>query len=215
MSEQDDDPFAGISEVIPQTKSKRGSKKPNPNKAMKQLIEPIAKPKDKPKNKPKPKEKGKVDDRAKMIMSIQSYCSNSRLGPYLLSKKVKCDDHHLNTLSVNDLQIQLEKIELLLSGKNNNGMMSIILSKGMRFGEQMVCQKTNFDVHGLCEQLEEDEVYLDMVERLKLKYSSPIKMPLEFEFALHITQACIMIHGQNKFKGSLSSDIDLDKEIVI
>ena len=206
MSEEDN-PFLGIHETVPEEKiSKMKSKsKKSEVKAVENLFK-------------KETKKGNHDpnEKAKLIYAIQSFGENKRLGSYLKSQGHKYDDYTLNKMSVEDLKLELEKQNVSLSHKSNNGMIDIVIKNGLRVGEMVVSNKTPLQINGLTDELYSDDVFLDLVESVKLKNNVPfMTLPVELELALCVCQSALLLHNKNRFQMSIVSETDIEQDIDI
>ena len=107
MSNNNDiDPFENINEIIPDKKTKKQPKQKE-IKMVKEIINDQEKPNE--------KSKGSAKERAQIIFTLQSYGNNKRFGPYLKNDcNIKFDESHLKKMSLDELKLELEKINNLL-----------------------------------------------------------------------------------------------------
>lgn len=202
-------PFEGLAELSNKTETK-GKKKPKtekepPPKATKIEIKEVV----------KASNTGSNQEKAKLIYAIQAYGKNKRFGTYLRQDcGHRFDEAYLRKLSFSELEVELEKQEVSLSNKSNSSIIDTALKSGLTVAENVVCTKTKFNVSGTTEKLYEDDHYLDLLERVKMKYNMPfITLDPVMELALVIGQTAMLVHHQNQFSGSLKTDVDLDREI--
>lgn len=206
------DPFAGLKELNTQQeaepKGKKGKKKGEPKveKATIADVNVVAKAAD----------DGTHQEKAKLIYAIQAYGKNVRLGTYLRQQCChRFDETYLKKLTLDELKLELEKQEVALGNKQNNGVIDTVLKNGLTVVETMISQRTKFQVNGTTERLYEDDHYLDLLERVKMRYSLPfVQLDPILELALVIGQTGMMVHAQNQFSSSLSENsIDLDVKV--
>lgn len=215
------DPFEGIDEVVQQPPKK--SKKQSGLASLKKLpvdMGEIARslnmgtgeqtPKQPTENKQAANTK-----KAQLIYAIQKIGKNKRFGDYLRDEcGHRFDEAYLSKKSVSELEFEIEKNNVALSHKSNTGMIDVVIKNGMRIGETVVSKKTNLMIEGTTEACFEDEHFLDLLERIKIRHNTPfMQMPPELELALTIAQTAMFIHSKNRFKSSLTTDLDLDKEV--
>lgn len=204
MSEIDFDPFENIEEVIPEPK---GKKKKQSTKALEKIIIKQQQPQPE-------KKKGDVNKKAKLIYAIQQIGKNKRFGEYLKDCGHRFDDQYLQKKNIGELEFELEKNNVALSRKSNNGMIDVVLKNGLRVGETVVSTRTKFDITGTTDTLFEDEAFLDLLERIKIKHSVPFfQMSPELEITLTIAQTMLLTYQSNKFREGIKTKIDLDKDI--
>ena len=201
------DPFVGIDD-IPEI-NKKGKK----TKATKEEVISI-----KPQKIEIPKQekdtKNMHADKVKLVMAIQAYGKNARLGPYLKECGHKFDDSYLKNLSIDDLKFELEKQEVVLGSKQNGGLIDAGIKNGMLFTEQLICKSKRFKVQGTTEKLYTDDHYLDLLERVKIKYTLPfVKLDPVLELTLCIAQTAMLVHHENSYS-NIQSSVDLNKEIL-
>ena len=206
MSNSNDiDPFDGINEIIPDKKTK---KQPKEIKMVKEQ------------EKPKESSKGSAKERAQMIFTLQAYGNNKRFGPYLKNDcNIKFDESHLKKMSLDELKLELEKINVSLSNKNNSNMFDVVIKNTIKMAETMITRRSQLQLEGMTDTLLEDDVFLDLVERLKMKYNIGIpftSLPLEVELLLTIFQTGMICHQKNKFEMSIvDSKIDLNEKVSL
>lgn len=209
------DPFEGIDAIPETTTGKKGRTKKETTKESKQVAEVFKNHfnNDKPKD-DKPKEEKSKDDpkeKAKLVMAIQAYGNNQRFGKYLRDQGHRFDESHLKHMTVSDLQFELEKQEVALSSKQNGGLVDIGIKNGLYALESMACKSGKFKINGTTEKLYMDEHFLDLVERVKIKYTLPfVKMDPVLELALCIGQTAFICHHENSF---LQHKTNLDENV--
>lgn len=160
-------------------------------------------------------DKGSPDERQSYIMSIQNYGNNPRLGKYLKKQGHNFKDSYLKKLSLDDLKLELSKQELALSNKNNTGLLDIGIKNGLNVGEKIISNKTKYNINGLTNELYINDHYLDLLERVKLKYCN-ISLSVDpiLELSLVVAQTAIIVNAKNNCN-TQKSNIDLDQEITI
>lgn len=204
MSEQDINPFEGIHETVPDVKQSK--KKSKANKSDVKDIQKILK--DTSVKSTSHVEKGQL------IYQIQQYGHNKRFGEYLKSQGHRFDESYLRKMSIDDLKLEMEKNIIAVSKKNSNCMIDMMMKQGMKIGETVISNKTPLQLDGLTDELYADESYLDTLEMIKLKHNlSFTTQSPEMNLMLSICQAGLIVHNRNKFRGSLTSDVDLEVEI--
>lgn len=206
-----DDPFAGLQELNTQTTgSKKDKKKKDEPRAEKTIIKDV-KETTKDSN-----TGGNHQEKAKLIYAIQAYGKNARLGTYLRQQCChRFDETYLKKLTLDELKLELEKQEVALGNKQNNGVIDTVLRNGLKVVETVISQRTKFQVHGTTDTLYEDDHYLDLLERVKMKYSLPfVQLDPVLELAMVIGQTGMIMHAKNTFSSSLNTNnIDLDIKV--
>ena len=118
-------PFEGIDEIIPESTGK------------KKKVKPIEKSKELPNDNNK---------KAKLVYAIQKMGKNKRFSEYLKDNGHRFDDHYLEKKSIKQLEFEIEKCHVTLANKSNNGMIDIVLKNGLRMGETIISNKTQFQI---------------------------------------------------------------------
>lgn len=203
-------PFDGLDTIAKATTAKQNPQQKKTAKQSKQEVEAFTEViKQETTNEPQQK--------AKLIYSIQQYGKNKRLGTYLRQEcGHRYDDAYLKKLSLPDLQLELEKQEVSLGSRSNGSLIDVVLKNGLTIAENAISSKTKFNISGTTQQLYEDDHYLDLLERIKMKYTMPfIKLDPVMELGLCIAQTAMLVHGQNKFKETLvvNENINLNTEV--
>lgn len=166
----------------------------------------------------KQESKDTTQEKAKLIYAIQQYGKNKRLGTYLRQEcGLRYDDAYLKKMSVPDLKLELEKQEVSLGSRSNGSLIDVVLKNGLTIAENAISTRTKFDIKGTTQQLYEDDVYLDLLERVKMKYTIPfVKLDPVLELAMTIGQTAMIVHAQNKFKENLivpEDSVNLNAEV--
>ena len=100
---------------------------------------------------------------------------------------------------------------MALANKQNNNLIDNGLKNCLSFVENMIHDKTKFKIQGTSEKLWADDHFLELLERVKLKYNVPfLKMDPLLELSLVVGQTALICHQQNKYKMELTTNIDLD-----
>jgi len=155
-----------------------------------------------------------IDEKMKLIYSIQHFGNNNRFGSYLKELGHKFDDNYLKKLSLNELKFELEKNYSAITNKNNNSFIDNGLEHFLNFIENLITNKTKYKINGSTKKLFKNERFLDLLEILKLKYNIPfIKLDPVMEITLIILQTAFMQHQMNNIVGSFKTNINLDEEI--
>jgi hypothetical protein len=98
------DPFEGLEQIEKAEKPKGQQKKTAAEKKEEKVVSEMIKA--------KPEDIDTTQQKAKLIYSIQQYGKNPRLGTYLRQQcNHRFDDGYLKRLSLDDLQLELEKQE--------------------------------------------------------------------------------------------------------
>ena len=157
-----------------------------------------------------------ITEKAKLIYSIKSYGNNPRLGLYLKQAGHNFTESFLKSLTLDELRLELEKQDIALGQKQNNGLIDTTIKNGLLFAENMISSKTNFKIQGTCEKCFEDDHFLDTLERVKMRYNMPmIKMDPALELALVIAQTATIINKSNQFMQDIPrSTTNLDAKLV-
>ena len=199
MNEPSDiDPFQGIHTETKPTK---------PEKATKQTIK-INLPKETPK-----KEDSKT--KAKLIYAIKSYGKNKRFANYLENEcGHNFDEGYLKKMTIDELKLELEKQDVALANKQNTSILDRSVKGGLQFMESLIDQRTKYKVKGTTDRLYEDNAYLDLLERVKIKYNLPFfSMDPVLELSLVIAQTAMVVHHENSYMASLEPKTDLNEII--
>ena len=78
--------------------------------------------------------------------------------------------------------------------------------------ETMACKSSKYKLQGTTETLYGDDHYLDLLERVKMKYATPfITLDPVLELALVIGQTAILTHHQNNFQ--VPATVDLNENV--
>ena len=110
------------------------------------------------------------DDRILQLKKkIKEYETNKILGPHLTKSGFKFDKA-LSKDSVDKLERQITKIEKLLSGKTADDGVNTGIKVVMTGLERMISTKTDADITGLTQCCFEDNQWLFLLERVKMKY---------------------------------------------
>ena len=206
---QELDPFDGLDE-LPTTSDTKVKKTKQPKQPTIKL------PKQPPAVKAPPT-KADTQAKAKLIYGIQAYGKNKRLGKYLEQEcGHRFDDKYLKNLSLTELKLELEKQEVALGGKQNNGLIDQGIHNGLLFAENIVVRTSRLNVQGTTEALYKDEHYLDLLERVKMKYTLPfVKLDPVMELALVIGQTAMLCHHTNTYRDTLHTSTNLDEEVQV
>lgn len=204
-------PFEGIDEIIPEEKPTKGKKKAKTKEAKlentllgKAVKEVSAED-----------TKEDVNKKAKLIYALQNIGKNKRFSKYLRDQGCRFDEGYLRKLTVKELEFEVEKSNVVLANKSNTGLIDIVVKNGLRTGETLVSSRTQFQIRGTTDILFEDEHFLDLLERIKIKHATPFfDMPPELELALTVAQTALMVHNSNKFSDQLTTNIDLEQEVT-
>jgi hypothetical protein len=106
--------------------------------------------------------------------------------------------------------------KVALGSRSNGSLVDVVLKNGLVLTENLITQRTQFNVAGTTEQLYQDDNYLDLLERIKMKYTMPfIKLDPVMELGLCVAQTAMVMHAQNKFKDSLQLDPDINLDASI
>jgi hypothetical protein len=202
------DPFEGIDKVEDEEPSKPKSKKPKKSKkiTLDDIIEPTPE-----------KKTPKSDDfkqKASLIYSIKAYTRSKRFAKYLKSQGKTFNETKLQKMSVDQLNIELETLDLTIADRGNSDFIDNIVKGGLSFSEQIVNDRTKIKIAGLTNVLFDDDKCLDLLERIKLKYGLPsVKLDPALELMLLALTTGMAIHKANMFNNGLINDeIDLDTE---
>jgi hypothetical protein len=202
MSEMD--PFEGIdmNSILPKEKPKAISKK-------KPVNMPIINIPDKHDN--------STEEKSDLIHKIQLYGKNKRFARKLRESKHNFSISYLNKKNVTDLKLELERIDLTLASGQNSNIVDYGILHGLSFVEKIVNDRTNYKINGTVKKCFEDEYFLDVLERAKMKYGiGCLKMDPLMELSIFIAQTSLTVHHSNKFMSSLndaSKGVDLSEEI--
>ena len=161
-----------------------------------------------------------LEKKSKLIYQIQHYGKNKRLGKYLREQGHNFSDSYLRSLSIHELELELKKQDVILANKQNNN----IIDKGVEFGlvfiENQVHETTDCKVKGTTEKLFMNDNFLDLLERVKLKYNIPgLQLDPLSEMMLIIIQTAMMTHQINmiskntKKEEHFDTKCNLDEEV--
>jgi hypothetical protein len=209
-------PFQGLNDIKDEPKKEKKTKKKPRSREQNIFEEDILKLIDKPvKSKKEPKgNKGPAKERAQLIYKLKTYKNNKRLGPKLKDADFNMSESYYNKLSVGDLNLELEKYDMELSRNGLCDMINHGFKAGLKISENVITQKTKLNVVGTCDKLFDDDNFLDLFERVKLKYNLGFvgQMDPLLEMSLVIFQTGLMVHGTNKFRSEIETKINLDEE---
>jgi hypothetical protein len=154
-------------------------------------------------------------DQQKLIDTIKQYCTNKRFCGHL---KGEINVNNLESLDVEQLQEKLDKIDRILSTRGNQGMIDNGMKMAMVTLENIVDSKTTLNVRGTTEACWVNELFLDKLEQVKIKYNlnlmENVKLDPALELSLIIFQTGLMCHKRNGILADTAdSSIDLDAEI--
>ena len=200
----DIDPFDNLHDI-----TKGGKKEKKTKKEEKQddnFVKEITKERKQEKDDPKTK--------AGLIFRIQYYGNNKRFGSYLKNDcDLNFDESFLQRKSVEELEMQIEKINILLSNKSNNNILDIATEGGLNFIETIISAKTKFKINGTTAKLFQDEHFLDLLELLKLKYNVPtLKLDPAVEILFIVLQTGFIQYQTNTVLSKFTSHTNLDEE---
>ena len=210
------DPFEGLDD-IPDTPTQEKKKKTTRSRAKKRTLDSnVVKELSVVEEKPQQVTVKGHKEKAKLVYAIQSYGKNKRFGQYLREECGHCfDSAYLKHLSVQELKLELEKQEVALANKQNHGLMDTGIKNGMLFAENLLCRTTRCKVHGTTRTLYQDEHYLDLLERVKMKHATPfVKLDPVLELALCVGQTAFICHHQNgALNENVQTSVDLDENV--
>lgn len=220
MSEKHD-PFEGIDgEIQPAKKStkKKKSKKPVEDVIIEQLVEDMKEDAIEPPL-PPPRQHVAPDntkDRASVIFAIKAYHKSPRFAKFLKSQGKVCTEARLTKMTLDQLKLELESLDMTVAGKGNGDFIQGLIKNGLLMTESIVHDRTKFKVKGTSNELFENERFLDLLERVKLKYGLPsVQLDPALELSLVVMQTAMAVHSQHTFMDGLTdTNLNLDEEIT-
>lgn len=154
-----------------------------------------------------------VEDKSQLIFKIQSYGKNKRFAKRLRQAKHNFTGSYLAKRSADDLKLELENIDMTLANSQNSNLIDHSIKYGLSFVETLITKRTPFQIQGTMDKCFEDEHFLDVLERAKMKYGvGGLKMDPILELSLIIAQTALVIHSTQKLINNVS-DVNLDEEV--
>jgi hypothetical protein len=202
------DPFEGIDQdQVPVQEVKKKKKAKKPTKTEKRIVDEHVK-------NMKPKEG--VKERATLIYAIKAYGKSTRFKKYLKSQGKTFGETRLQKMNIEQLKLELETLDILISNRGNSDLIDTVVKSGISFAENIVDSRTKLKIKGTAAELFENDKFLDLLERVKLKYGMPsLNLDPALELAFVVFSTALAIHQSNGFKNDLLDDtIDLDEEVV-
>jgi hypothetical protein len=224
MSGQEIDPFEGIDSNPPALEVEPKKKRGRPSKAktdpvVDAVITDAVKSMKAETADIKPKDDASIRNKTGLIFSIQSYYKSDRFGKYLKSQGKIKTEAKLKQMSIDDLKIELESLDMTIANRGSGDFIQTMLKNGLTMGEVVVHDRTNLKVKGTTKQLFENDRFLDLVERVKLKYGLPsVQLDPALELSLVIVQTAMTVHQQNLFLESVKNhnlELDVDYEAQV
>ena len=208
MGDDNIDPFEGID-----IENIVNKKQPKVNKADNKLLEKLLK-KDLKEKKEMPEKdvSNDIDEKSQLINNIQMYGKNKRFSKKLRESKHNFSISFLNKKTIEELKLELERIDFTLSSSQNSDIVNHSVKYGLSFVETIVSKRTIFQIQGTSDKCFESEYFLDLLERAKMKYNLNLKMDPLLEMTIFITQTALSIHQSNKLLCNIPK-FDLDEEI--
>lgn len=219
------DPFDGIngeddlSDVEKQPKKKTISKKKNSNSKTPPTLPKAAEPVEAPTllaepliqiNNPQAKAND-TKEKANLIFSVKAYLNNPRFGKYLKEQGKNYSDSRLNSMRIEELQLELESLDLTLANRGSQDFIDQMIKNGLLVAERTVHDRTELKVAGTTSELWQNDKFLDLLERAKLKYGLPsVQLDPALELALIVAQTAMMVHHRNTVISDLKNSVDLD-----
>ena len=214
------DPFEGIDDVqAPAPKTKKGKKIKTQstklqNKMEKQLIDDYQATMQPVTMQPE-KDPDDVKERATLIYAIRAYGKSPRFKQYLKQQGKISSESKLQKMTVEQLKLELESLDLTICDRGQSDFIDTLAKNGMTFVETIMNDRTKMKVSGTTEELWKNERFLDLLERVKLKYSLPsVKLDPGIELMFVTIQTAMLVHNQNQFRNGLTDDtLDLDAPV--
>jgi hypothetical protein len=201
------DPFEGIDKVEddePKPKSKK------PKKSKKITLDDIIEPTE-VKKQPKSND---FKEKATLIYAIKAYTRSKRFAKYLKSQGKTFSEVRLQKMTVEQLNLELETLDLTIADRGNSDFIDNLVKSGLTFSEQIINDRTKIKISGTTNELFESDKFLDLLERVKLKYGLPsVKLDPALELLFLALTTGMACHQANSFNnGLINDDIDLDIE---
>jgi hypothetical protein len=205
------DPFDGIDNIEDDQPSKPKSKKPKKSKKiiLDDIIEPTP-----AKKQPKSND---YKEKATLIYAIKAYTRSKRFAKYLKSQGKTFSEVRLQKMTVEQLNLELETLDLTIADRGNSDFIDNLVKGGLLFSENIVNDRTKMKIAGTTNELFESDKFLDLLERVKLKYGLPsVKLDPALELLFLALTTGMACHQANSFNnGLINDDIDLDTECPI
>ena len=198
------DPFEGIDNVEPvEAKGKKSKKKAKPQ-VLDDFVKPVGKQSD------------DVKEKASLIYAIKSYGRSTRFKKYLKSQGKSFSDAKLSKMSVDNLKLELESLDLTIADRGNSTFIDGIIKSGLQFTENIVDDRTQMKIKGTTAELFENDKFLDLIERVKLKHGLPgVQLDPAIELLFVAMTTAMAIHQSNSFRNDLVDDsINLDEPVA-
>jgi hypothetical protein len=202
------DPFEGIDKVEPVEAKPKGKK--SKKKAKPQVLDDFVD------IKPVDKQSDDVKEKATLIYAVKSYHRSARFKKYLKSQGKSCSEAKLNKMTVDNLKLELESLDLTIADRGNSDFIDSIIKNGLQFSENIVNDRTKMKIKGTTAELFENDKFLDLVERVKLKYGLPsVKLDPGIELLFLALTTAMAVHQSNAFRNDLVDDsINLDEPVA-
>ena len=199
------DPFEGIETAEPKKVKKRTKKQSNAEtKLMDNHIKKMTEPDD-------------LKERATLIYAIKAYGKSPRFKKYLKTQGKTFGESRLQKMNIEQLKLELETLDLLISNRGNSDFIDSVIKNGLVFAENIVDSRTKLKIRGTADELWENDKFLDLLERVKLKYGMPsLNLDPALELTFVVFQTAMLMRNQSSFRHNLiDDDLNLDEPVKI
>lgn len=159
----------------------------------------ITLPKQIPMAKPKPTEED-IKQHQEHVLMLSRYGTSPRFGEYLKGLTFNLDMTHLRKMNLQELNETLERVRTSIANKTVSDVWSESVLGAMNVGETVVNMSVLSEyirINGLCEALQEDDSFLDLLEELKLENQNLAYVSPYVRIAYVILSVGAKVHGMN------------------
>ena len=150
-----------------------------------------------------------TEEHAKLVLHLSSFGLSPRFGHYLQTLSFRLGPVHLRTLDIPSLEELKIRVRTAVANKIQTSFFKdSVLStvKGVELVTQSVPSiKSRINLSGWAQELENDDVFLDAIEQLRLTHQDFTALPPHIRLLLCVVQSAARVHMVNKF---------LDKKVI-
>ena len=158
-------------------------------------------------NKFKGKNEEETEIHAKLVLHLSSFGLSPRFAHYLQTLSFRLGPVHLRTLGISELEELKIRVRTAVANKNQTSFFkdSVLGTvKGVELVTQSVASiKSRINLNGWAQALENDDVFLDAIEQLRLTHQDFTALPPHIRLLLCLVQSAARVH---MVKNSLISE---------
>ena len=151
-------------------------------------------------NKFRGKNDEETEEHAKLVLHLSSFGLSPRFGHYLQTLNFRLGPVHLDIASLEELKI---RVRTAVANKNQTSFFKdSVLStvKGVELVTQSVPSiKSRINLSGWAQALENDDVFIDAIEQLRLTHQDFTSLPPHIRLLICLVQSAARVHMVNKF----------------